>query len=255
MKTDNYKYGQKNNWRRWQWNRIEERLKVRKKEAVVLYLAGKEDLDRAEAIRRGFNPTNLIACELENDAVKILRDKGVNVIHGDLIDVLIHWKNPKIDIVIADFCCGLSKKTGQRFFVDNAFWSSGTNSNCVYSVTLLRGRDGDFKPHILYNFLNEYSVGPQQLRKHRGFYAMTLTVVGILKAFLSKENYPADEFEWWMKRLFDPSFFSYKTKNRHTIMDSVVFSTPCELGAPISARDMNYTRKIAAAKAIRTLRL
>jgi hypothetical protein len=72
----NYKFGTKANWRRWQWNRIVERLAVPVRDAVVVYLAGPEDLDRPVALSKGFRPDNLIAVDRDGDVVKQLRMNG-----------------------------------------------------------------------------------------------------------------------------------------------------------------------------------
>ena len=39
----NYDFGAKNNWRRWAWNRAKERISVKPKDAIVLYLPAKEN--------------------------------------------------------------------------------------------------------------------------------------------------------------------------------------------------------------------
>lgn len=60
---ENYNFDEKNKWRIWNWNRIRERLTCKPRDALVLYLAGPQDLDRAVAMRKGFDPLNMIAVE------------------------------------------------------------------------------------------------------------------------------------------------------------------------------------------------
>ena len=43
---ENYKFGRKNNWRRWAWNKAKDRLSVPVKDAVVLYLPSKQNIDQ-----------------------------------------------------------------------------------------------------------------------------------------------------------------------------------------------------------------
>lgn len=109
MKIDGYKFGDKNNWRRWVWNRICERLTKPRRDAVVVYLPGKEDLDRKVAVERGFSPYNLIAVDRSPSVVSIMKAKGALCIEGNLIDVLQCFKNTnvRVDVVLADLCCGL----------------------------------------------------------------------------------------------------------------------------------------------------
>ena len=49
---ESYKFGNKNNWRRWQWNKIMERLNKPPKDAVVVYLIGPCDI-RAFIVKTG----------------------------------------------------------------------------------------------------------------------------------------------------------------------------------------------------------
>lgn len=109
------------------------------KDATVLYLPGSLDLDRPEAIRRGFKPANLIAIERDLDVAKHLRKKGVTTIVGTLNDVIKSWPiNKPIDLIIADFQCGITDEVAE--FIDlytyhPALWQASIVVNCM------RGRD------------------------------------------------------------------------------------------------------------------
>jgi hypothetical protein len=103
---ENYRFGQKNNWRRRVWNEISKRVKD-KKNARILYLAGEQNIDAEIAAQKGYDPRNMIAVEIDKRRTKELRKKGVNTICGNLMDVLHSWPdNHKVDIIIADFCFG-----------------------------------------------------------------------------------------------------------------------------------------------------
>jgi len=110
MKIDGYKFGNKNNWRRWVWNRISERYRKPKSEAIIVYLAGTEDLDRKIALEHGFKPYNMIAVDRDINVVEALRTKGALAIQGDLFEVLKGFSGTqcRINILIADICCGVS---------------------------------------------------------------------------------------------------------------------------------------------------
>jgi hypothetical protein len=136
--TKNYKFGPKNNWRRTMWNKIKERLLMRPENAVVLYMAGRDDLDRDVAISKGFKHHNLIAVEKDAEVVKILRRQGKLAIHANLIDVLAAWQNLQIGVVFADICCGITPSTIELLY---SFFQNPDLSDSVVAVNLLKGRD------------------------------------------------------------------------------------------------------------------
>jgi hypothetical protein len=110
-----YSFGQKNHWRRTIWNEILRRTKGREQREIILYLAGPDDLDRKVATSKGVPNHNLIAVETNKKTINILRSKGVNVIEGNIHDILCAWPylNQKhcICAINADFCCGMEEKT------------------------------------------------------------------------------------------------------------------------------------------------
>ena len=134
-----YKFGNKNNWRRWVWNRITERLNVKPQEALVLYLAGRNDFDRREALRRGFAEHNLIAAELNREARKVLRARKALCIDGEIIDAASFWPPPiPLHVLHADFACGLEAKILARCFT---LIASQALNTAVLSFNFMRGRD------------------------------------------------------------------------------------------------------------------
>lgn len=138
-----YKFGPKNNWRRWLWNRIIERLSVPPKDATVLYLAGEADRDRDEALRRGFQPNNLIAVERDQSVIAKLRAKGVLVVDADFVDCLRHWPQDRsLSVIIGDFCCGLTKSLWCELPAA-CFYPQANGAVCAFNF--MRGRDGHIK--------------------------------------------------------------------------------------------------------------
>jgi len=136
-----YISGQKNNWRRWMWNQVKERLPKNKtaKDCLVLYLAGRENADLEEAKRRGFLPANMIAVEADKDVARSLRQQGVTTIAGNVVDVLNCWPlEHKVDVVILDLCAGLGLDMIRRV-------QAGLMQPCfvgaIVSINLQRGRD------------------------------------------------------------------------------------------------------------------
>lgn len=142
-----YKFGNKNNWRRWVWNRIVERLAVPPAEAVVLYLAGQQDLDREIAIQRGFKGHNLIAVERDELVAAQLRKKGVLTIQGEFGDVLQFWPlGHEIHVVFGDFCSDMTLKLWTAITL-TAFLAY--TKNAVLAFNFQRGRDQTAAAHRL----------------------------------------------------------------------------------------------------------
>lgn len=137
-----YNGREKNHWRRWQWNRIVENLKAtnrRPQNAIVLYLAGIENLDMQEAMRRGFMKENMIAVDKVGKVVDALRASGTLAICSDLNSAL--WSFPlnlKLDVVVADFCAGIQV---DQWSAVHALTLIGQAEDCILSVNLQRGRD------------------------------------------------------------------------------------------------------------------
>lgn len=136
----NYKFGNKNNWRRWVWNRIDERLTVPKKDAVILYLAGKDNIDRDVALFHGFKSDNLIAIEKDMDAIRELRKKGALCINGDIIETASNWPlRIPVHVLLLDFCHGLTNKVLGDIPLLSILHPSFMETIIV--INMLRGRD------------------------------------------------------------------------------------------------------------------
>lgn len=136
LDATDYKNGQKNNWRRRAWNHI---ASLADKDAVVLYLPGERDLDRKEAVQRGFKDNNLIAVERDKSVAATLRKQGVNTINSDLLTVLQNWPNhTPIGVVIADLQCGFDPAV---FDLVKAFALHPALYETTFLVNLQRGRD------------------------------------------------------------------------------------------------------------------
>jgi hypothetical protein len=238
-----YKNGQKNNWRKWQWNRIVERLESigrPRKETVVLCLAGMEDLDRREAIRRGFRSDNLIAIDLSSDVVKTLRGKGGIASLVDLNDAISVWRPPPtIDVLVADFCGGFSEKSGMGLINSLIANPLCFSSEAIIAVNMLRGRDGwsnesDWPFHydkvkhlgespLLGNrFWYEFHCRPVPV-KHRGQIFLAILAKYYLPLFAPEHLQGSLPCQVIMGT-FSPAFWEYKSATN--FFDSVVFRLP-----------------------------
>lgn len=142
--TLNYGFGTKNNWRRWVWNRVAERV-YSPRDSICVYLPSQHDLDRPIALAKGFRPLNLIGVERDNRTLKLARSAGSLVAEGDFFDcVEAVSKSRRVDVVLADLCCGFTPAIAQRF--SNMLIAPGLN-RCVFAVNLLRGRDPQSNDH------------------------------------------------------------------------------------------------------------
>lgn len=274
MKIDGYKFGNKNNWRRWVWNRICEKYKRSKKDSIIVYLAGTEDLDRKIAIEKGFKSHNMIAIDRNEEVVKTLREKGVIAIHGDLFEVLKGFSGTscKIDILIADVCCGVT---------DSVYEFAKHMTAEVYAPIFDPGHspdDGtavdDFDcPVIMFNFMRGRDKGIilnsfTGKSKHRG--EMLIEAMCKIRAEKQEKDFKRiaaeqhrdlndtelqiiDEEMENSLGCYDPEYKSYKSSN--IVMDSVVFNylSPGVLWCGTVPNEC--TRKVTAALAIRTMKI
>lgn len=134
-----YNFAQKNHWRNRVWNELAERVTVHPRDAIVLYLASEQDMDRPTAIRKGFNQHNLIAVDRDAKAVERIRATGALAVHGDIFDVINSWPEaPAISAVIADLTCGAHF----RLVVDMGLSQNLRQTNgSVWVINMMRGRD------------------------------------------------------------------------------------------------------------------
>jgi hypothetical protein len=137
----NYDFVQKEHWRNRMWNQIRERVTCHPRDAVVIYLAAEQDLDRETAIRKGFSDENLIAVDYKESVVSAIRARGRLAICGNLFDVLDRWPDhTPVDAVVADFTCGLRKNI---IFGMAVAMNLPAFANTTFLVNLMRGRDAE----------------------------------------------------------------------------------------------------------------
>ena len=106
MKNE-WKFGQKNQWRRRMWNRIASTMSIKNKptkQAIVLFLAGKGLNDVTVATEKRFRKENLIAVTLETTVRDECRAAGVPCIVGELASVVTCWpSHTPLDAIYADY--------------------------------------------------------------------------------------------------------------------------------------------------------
>lgn len=262
-----YKFGNKNNWRRWQWNRIVERLKdiVLPRNAVVLFLCGEDALDIPIALSRGFRRENLFAIENNDDVAAALRANGILTIRGSLIDVLTAWNpNLKIDVIIADFCgpFALNKLALASQLVTYTFLK-----DTVVSINLMRGRDP-----LVMNYLANDIPGCIPGHRFDGFINYTISyMVNAAKKITGKDmsSHYYDDLKLldWISSTSNMCVRRYKNDKSLTF-DCGIFNNrfPAlweSVGGPLSRWDKCHVSKkvssavlqVRAIKAVRTRRI
>jgi len=257
MGLDCYKYGTKNNHRRWAWNQIIRMSHKKPQELIVAYLAGPDDIDREIAIQKGFKDCNLIA--IDADVMKVNKIKQLKrpAICIDIVDFIRNWTgNPPIDIIIADLCSGLTRKVAKDFMT-SCFDSTGLASPTVIYINLMRGRD---QVGGLYSKQFTEEVGINNLFKHRGFQFFTHLTWHYYQWML--QQYHGSNITYFIEDIvidamvknMVPIYNSYKSKNKKTIMDSAIFKY-YPLGPTNVIKDRDIGCKLAALKAWRTMRI
>lgn len=250
---DDYKFGRKNNWRRSVWNEISSRVPNRR-DALVIYLAGAQDLDRAVACSKGFRSENLIAVDQDKSVVSHLRSGGKIAIQGNLLHVVACWpQSCPISVLFADLCCGLTDQTAR--LLECVAGSPGLSTDAVVMMNLQRGRERGSNTH---NFMRLESN-----TIHRGQrLILWLAIQFSLPLFMEVQGVPSKQemraLYATLRRDMDPEYFSYRST---VTMDSVVFNKPTphamapDMSHYLSDADQSTLRnRIRAALAVRTMR-
>lgn len=250
----------KRQWRRWVWNRARDLLLERRPgEANVVGLFGADGLDVEYAEEKGFDRRRMISIEANREAVSVARRRSqINTIRGELSAVLRAWPDETVDggihVLIADLCGGLSTH-GMK--VCRALLSSrGINENCVVVVNLLRGRD-QVGARWVYGLDAtvgglDQSIAP---RKHRGmwFYLLAMKLRDASLAALADEaGCSSSAVAQALERVERPSTFTYRSGN--LVYDSIAFRLASQFHGHPPVGSHGVRRRIAAAKAVRTMR-
>jgi hypothetical protein len=254
--TKNYRFGQKNNWRRTVWNEVLRRTDGREKVEPILYLSGPEDIDRDIARSKGVPDGNLIAIDRDPDNVTSVRSMQHPAVHGDIQEVLASWPVSRpVCAVLMDFCGGLTMDAVDVYDL----LERRPLRNAVMMINMQRGRDAwsnslrsqiGGKSHDMFDMLtaiSTWSYGPEgppgpvdMGDKHRGlnwlvFHSMDAwqnsAKAGLIDKIRATPGYQ-DGFEdaigmAWSGQYFkaaDPQFYSYKSGV--LTFDSVVCLNP-----------------------------
>jgi hypothetical protein len=264
-------------WRNWMWNRLRERIKChrKRKDSTILYLVGPDDYDRQVAIDKGFTANNLIAVDINQDCVDSVRKNKGLAIQGDICDVIAYWpEDPPINIVCADFTCGLTDKVMELFNCAMILSRGIRFGQTQLCVNLQRGRDNEsndlrtfirgLTPEIA-DFPVLANIYTDPLHRGKQFFAhFTECCMRSMKGIRPKM------YLLTFINQTQPIFNSYRQDRTKPFMDSVIFTFPqgycCNFEESVRLYkeyrtdynippDHNITQRIAALKAIRTMKL
>lgn len=257
----NYDNARKENWRNWQWNLIEKWIKkrgIRRRDARILYLRGKEPADYETALDRGFKRHNLFAIDTVKDRVRDARNHGENCIFGNINDMARRGYLLDADCIIADFCAGMKRHVQEFSSLMRCNNLIEKKKSVLLCVNLQRGRDPEWsemnetyqreirefadtlrdrvrKENVPLNSvpaLSEYYSGGIDKDYHRGF---QFYLDYYMRAFLwmAEDRYDNETSETAILTAFlreylesgGPRFKSYRSSNNNSSvrMDSVVF--------------------------------
>lgn len=243
----NYAFAQKDHWRRYVWNQLRDRVKVHPRDAVVIYLAGAQNLDREVAIKKGFHANNLIAVDSDKEVVTALRGSGQLAIHGDIHSVLFNWpSHTPASAVILDYCGGVSSP---RVGGIVSFLLRRQSAGCIVAVNALRGRDD-------IAWVRSIAAKGAEKFRHRGeiFHGMTIRS---LVEYAASQGLPEKDWDKWFygsAAVSSPVLHSYKSGTQ--VFDSCVFKNPLpeEYLAAEEPDSPALSRQISAVLAHRTRR-
>lgn len=206
------------------------RITISPREAVVLYLPGPMDLDRAEALRRGFSSLNLIGVERNDDLATSLRKRGVLCIHGNLLQTArAMCRNHRVDVIYGDFVSGLERKT--LLGIVNLLTFPNLRDT-VFVFNFQRGRDATS------NYWREAaqesyflpSRKDHPLALNRAFslqaYLLECLIVRINDSFLGVNTEPPPRTKMVDHLLETGQFAMHTYRSRKVTMDTLVFVNP-----------------------------
>lgn len=262
----NYKNGPKNNWRRTAWNAIRA-YTPQPKDSIVLYLPGAANLDVPVAERHGFRRANMIAVEREADVARHLRrHHKQTVICDEICNVLFCWPDsPAVSVIVADLVGGFDTTA---VTVLGWFLARPAFTRCSLLLNVMRGREcGEWARNCreLSQIFNDNGLPPAHRARH--FNAAIVLALAQLHC-PTPDNAP--QFAEWCNRLIRSGDIaktfatrvlpSYRTASgiyfdSLVIKDRGILARPSFPVAPTNRVCRRAARRIAAALAIRTMRL
>jgi hypothetical protein len=279
---DNYESSTKDTWRGWQWNRIVERLlgfrnlgpagkRMLLRNKTVLYLVGPHDKDRSKALKHGFDNHNLIAVDIAQARVNLVRKAGGLAIKGSLHQILAHWPEDwPIDAVIADFCGGMTRSAG---LLHSALVAcKGARNGTVVSINLMRGRDA-FSNELRSEIANSKSIYPPGTEHERDVDLLHRGRQWFISAIAKWQRYLGRDrcLDWYDQNgdMLAECENSYRSESGH-VFDSFIFRWPVlvtykrdkatagewlhDRVSHLASTPKHIAARIAALRAIRTMK-
>lgn len=220
-----YTNGTKSTWRYWAWKQLREKIRIQPGLATVLFLSGPSPEDLVSATKNGFKIRNIVAVDIDPDAVKAARSAGCVAIEGDIHDVVKFWNDGDIHAVMADYCCGLSY---EQFVRSNDMAKQACAPVCL---NFQRGRESSALTTVMRSVFEKH-----QITKNRAEQFIFMVAADawhkveyhdevVSKTEKLEDIYDGDieciaNIHQRIVRLLNPVFMSYRSNA--VLMDSVV---------------------------------
>jgi len=167
-----YTNGTKATWRYWAWKRLREEVKTLPSLATVVFLSGPSPEDLVAATKNGFKVKNIVAVDIDENAVTAARNAGCVAIQGDIHDVVKYWSDGKVHAVMADYCCGLSYEQYLKS-IDLLRWVDGP-----VCLNFQRGRESSAMTSLMRSVFEKHGVSKNRAEQFAFMYAARLWHLG-----------------------------------------------------------------------------
>lgn len=252
-----YENGTKKNARARTHNEIVSRLREcgrHPRECTAIYLPGPHDLDRKEFLRRGFLPENLCAVDKDPSCVRAVRANGGLGICGE-VDLVVAGRpfNEPADVLFLD--AWIVTTSMASAVLHGVLMGSRVNPRRTVLATNFQrgGRGGDgykLKGSPWADMHDEERMPGHKLARNAPL------LVGVFQVADGRHGPLPDYcFESFDRSLRTATAFHYKSKDGGTYFDTMITSHWPAIAADKFNLPSEVVRKVAAFRALRTVRL
>ena len=145
--SNDYDFSEKQRYREDIWSNVKEHLKVHPSKAKVIFFPSKHGFEIPLILKKGFKEENLYAVERDKDVVKFAFSDGwkkqypnIKYYHKEATEFIeLASEKIKFDVVILDICNNFSIHLIKE--MTNIFEQPFFNDGCIFSTTLIHGRE------------------------------------------------------------------------------------------------------------------
>ncbi len=229
----NYRFDEKNQWRRLIWDEMLHRTNGREQAETVIYLAGPDDMDRMVARSKGIPSDRLFAVDRDRANVEKIRARKLPAVRGQALDVLKAWPDSaQVCLIYLDLCCGLPSPQELMDYV-NVWTFTPSLRDAIFAVNLQRGREAgpaNIATSQCEEFLHEVAAQAKSgyasmcgSAKHRGMQFYSWICFHVVGAFYRTQgHYGLSRASNMIASCLAPKPFTYRSGK--LVFDSVVLS-------------------------------